>query len=80
MIVDLNQKPTCVISSEVLIIRALLFKFVTTESTAMEIPRRRSIAFTPAATDLHPSEKIARVRTVAHVVPETLTTPLEQSL
>jgi len=65
-------KDTCAISSDVLIIRALLFRFVTTESTAMVIPRLRSIAFIPAATDLHPSANIARVRTVAQVVPEKL--------
>lgn len=64
-----TRKQTCAISSDVLIIRALLFKFVTTASTAMVIPRLRSIAFIPAATDLHPSVKIARVRTVAQVVP-----------
>lgn len=60
---------TCAISSDVLIIRALLFRFVTTESTAMVIPRLRSIAFMPAATDLQPSANMARVRTVAQVVP-----------
>lgn len=62
---------TCAISSDVLIIRALLFKFVTTASTAIVMPRLKSIAFIPAATDLHPSVNIARVRIVAHVVPET---------
>jgi len=61
--------PTWAISSEVLIMRARLCKFVTTVSTANLIPRLRSIAFIPAATDLQPSVKIARVRTVAHVVP-----------
>lgn len=52
-----------------LIILALLFKFVTTESTAIVIPRLKSMAFIPAATDLHPSANIALVRTVAQVVP-----------
>ena len=60
---------TWAISSEVLIIRALLFRFVTTASTAIFIPRLRSIAFIPAATDLHPSVNIALVRIVAQVVP-----------
>ena len=41
----------------------------TTWSTARLIPRRRSMGFIPAATDLHPSLKMARVRTVAVVVP-----------
>nr|GMD26745.1 Uncharacterised protein [Ipomoea batatas]GMD80438.1 Uncharacterised protein [Ipomoea batatas] len=65
--------PTWAISSDVLIIRALLFRFVTTESTAMVMPRLRSIAFIPAATDLQPSANIARVRTVAQVVPAPAT-------
>jgi hypothetical protein len=73
--------PTCAISSDVLIILVLLFKLVTTDSTAMLIPRLRSIAFIPAATDLHPSANIARVRTVAQVVPaktlEKLSLPSE---
>ena len=38
----------------------------------MVIPRLRSIAFIPAATDLHPSANIARVRTVAQVVAEKI--------
>ena len=45
------------------------FRLVTTASTAIEIPRLKSIAFIPAATDLHPSVNIAFVKTVAHVVP-----------
>ena len=64
-----TYKATCAISSDVLIILALLFKFVTTASTASVIPRLRSMAFIPAATDLQPSLNIARVRTVAQVVP-----------
>ena len=43
---------------------------LTTWSTARLIPRRRSIGFMPAATDLQPSLRIARVSTVAVVVPE----------
>uniref|UniRef100_A0A0A9HG95 CPN60II n=1 Tax=Arundo donax TaxID=35708 RepID=A0A0A9HG95_ARUDO len=61
--------PTCTISSDVLIILAMPFRFATTASTAIEIPRLRSMAFIPAATDLQPSLNIAFVRTVAHVVP-----------
>jgi hypothetical protein len=61
---------TCAISSDVLIILAMPFRLVTTASTAIEIPRLKSIAFIPAATDLHPSVNIAFVKTVAHVVPE----------
>lgn len=66
---QIKTKQTWAISSDVLIIRALLFKFATTQSTAIVMPRLRSIAFIPAATDLHPSVNIARVRTVAQVVP-----------
>jgi hypothetical protein len=40
-----------------------------TASTAKFIPRLKSIGFIPAATDLHPSLKIALARTVAVVVP-----------
>lgn len=53
-----------------LIILAMPFRLVTTASTAIEIPRLKSIAFMPAATDLHPSVNIALVNTVAQVVPE----------
>src|SRR6188508_1777113 len=41
----------------------------TTCSTAMSMPRLRSIGFMPAATDLEPSLTIAWARTVAVVVP-----------
>ena len=64
-----NQTLTCAISSDVLIILAWLLRWEITASTAMLIPLHRSIAFMPAATDLHPSEKITRVSTVAAVVP-----------
>jgi hypothetical protein len=56
----------------VLIILAMPFRLVTTESTAIEIPRLKSIEFIPAATDLHPSVNIAFVKTVAQVVPEII--------
>lgn len=45
------------------------FKPKTTSSTAIYIPLLRSIGFIPAATDLHPSLKIARAKMVAVVVP-----------
>mmetsp|Transcript_831 Transcript_831/g.2183 ORF Transcript_831/g.2183 Transcript_831/m.2183 type:complete len:222 (+) Transcript_831:1084-1749(+) len=60
---------TCVISSLVEIILVRDFRLAITWSTAMLMPRRRSIGFMPAATDLQPSEKMARVRIVAVVVP-----------
>ena len=41
----------------------------TTASTAMSMPRFRSIGFMPAATDLTPSRTIAWASTVAVVVP-----------
>lgn len=59
------SKKTWAISSDVLIILPLLFNSATTESAAIEIPHLKSIAFVPAATDLHPSSYIARVRIVA---------------
>mmetsp|Transcript_11690 Transcript_11690/g.19676 ORF Transcript_11690/g.19676 Transcript_11690/m.19676 type:complete len:280 (-) Transcript_11690:408-1247(-) len=47
---------TFLISSFVVIIFVLFFKSASTASTAMLMPRRRSIGFIPAATDLTPSE------------------------
>lgn len=44
-------------------------RFLMTCSTARLMPLLRSIGFMPAATDLHPSLKIALARTVAVVVP-----------
>mmetsp|Transcript_56366 Transcript_56366/g.114838 ORF Transcript_56366/g.114838 Transcript_56366/m.114838 type:complete len:223 (+) Transcript_56366:1213-1881(+) len=41
----------------------------TTASTAAIMPRRRSMGFMPAATDLQPSLYMARASTVAEVVP-----------
>jgi hypothetical protein len=43
---------------------------VSTWSTAMLMPLRRSMGFMPAATDLQPSFRMARANTVAVVVPE----------
>mmetsp|Transcript_14445 Transcript_14445/g.47426 ORF Transcript_14445/g.47426 Transcript_14445/m.47426 type:complete len:329 (+) Transcript_14445:629-1615(+) len=65
--------PTCAISSVVLIGLDIFFSSDTTAFTAIVMPRRRSIGFMPAATDLHPSEKMARVSTVAVVVPSPAT-------
>ncbi len=60
---------TCAISSVVLIIFARPFKSANTCSTARLMPLLKSIGFMPAATDLHPSERMALVNTVAVVVP-----------
>mmetsp|Transcript_3352 Transcript_3352/g.15497 ORF Transcript_3352/g.15497 Transcript_3352/m.15497 type:complete len:385 (-) Transcript_3352:353-1507(-) len=65
--------PTCAISSVVEMSLALLLSSATTLSTAAWIPRRRSMGFMPAATDLHPSLKMALVSTVAVVVPSPAT-------
>ena len=50
-------------------ILVLAFRSASTASTAMLMPRRRSIGFMPAATALHPSAKMARHNTVEVVVP-----------
>mmetsp|Transcript_40688 Transcript_40688/g.131750 ORF Transcript_40688/g.131750 Transcript_40688/m.131750 type:complete len:225 (+) Transcript_40688:1034-1708(+) len=60
---------TFLISSLVEIILVLALRSASTASTARLIPRRRSIGFMPAATALQPSLKMARVSTVAVVVP-----------
>lgn len=57
--VFLRTPCTWVISSGVLILTALLFKSVITASTALFIPLRKSMTFTPAAIDLQPSMSIA---------------------
>ena len=69
MFITIIEIHACAISSDVLIILALLFKCVTTALIAIVMPHLKSIAFIPAATDLQPSVNIARVRMVAHVVP-----------
>jgi hypothetical protein len=51
------------------IILVLALSSSTTAATAFSMPRLRSIGFMPAATALHPSLKMARVSTVAVVVP-----------
>ena len=69
MFITIIEIHACAISSDVLIILALLFKCVTTALIAIVMPHLKSIAFIPAATDLQPSVNIARVRMVAHIVP-----------
>jgi hypothetical protein len=49
------------------------FRSSTTASTAMSMPRLRSIGFMPAATDLEPSLTMAAASTVAVVVPSPAT-------
>src|SRR5487761_983708 len=61
--------PTWAISSFEVTFLEFLTRSATTASTAMSIPRLRSIGFMPAATDLAPSRTIAAARTVAVVVP-----------
>ena len=51
----------------------LWLRSLTTVSTAILIPLLKSIGFIPAATDLHPSLKIALAKTVAVVVPSPAT-------
>mmetsp|Transcript_24340 Transcript_24340/g.32607 ORF Transcript_24340/g.32607 Transcript_24340/m.32607 type:complete len:331 (+) Transcript_24340:677-1669(+) len=60
---------TFLISSELWMGMESSLRPSTTSSTAIWMPRRRSIGFMPAATDLQPSLKIARARIVAVVVP-----------
>mmetsp|Transcript_9219 Transcript_9219/g.16102 ORF Transcript_9219/g.16102 Transcript_9219/m.16102 type:complete len:213 (-) Transcript_9219:165-803(-) len=60
---------TDVISSLLEILLVISLSSFNTWSTALSIPRLRSIGFMPAATALIPSEYIARVSTVAVVVP-----------
>src|SRR5208282_5874167 len=65
--------PTCEIS--LLVVQGLLifFSSSTTASTALSMPRLRSMGFIPAATYLKPSAQIACARTVAVVVPSPAT-------
>ena len=48
---------------------AIFLSSAITSFTDISIPRRTSVGFIPAATALHPSRKIDRVRIVAEVVP-----------
>src|SRR6476646_6097298 len=61
--------PTWAISSFEVTFLEFLTRSATTASTAMSMPRFRSIGFMPAATDLAPSLTIAAASTVAVVVP-----------
>src|SRR6476619_6022896 len=61
--------PTWAISSFEVTFLEFLTRSATTASTAMSIPRFRSIGFMPAATDLAPSRTMAAASTVAVVVP-----------
>lgn len=63
------QLHTCEISSVVEMRLVRVLSVATTLSTAMLIPRRRSIGFMPAATAFTPSARMALVSTVAVVVP-----------
>src|SRR5664280_1667702 len=61
--------PTWATSAEEPTGLARFWMSLTTASTAMSMPRRRSIGFMPAATDLAPSFTMAAASTVAVVVP-----------
>src|SRR6201992_1825769 len=61
--------PTWPISSLDLTFLVRFLRSATTASTALSMPRFRSIGFMPAATDLEPSRTMARASTVAVVVP-----------
>src|SRR3954467_12856192 len=61
--------PPWAISELLGILRAFAFSSLTTASTAISMPRFRSIGFMPDATALAPSLTIAWARTVAVVVP-----------
>src|SRR6185437_10287042 len=62
-------EPTCEISSLVETFFERFLMSSTTASTALSMPRFRSIGFRPAATAFTPSRTIACARTVAVVVP-----------
>ena len=61
--------PTWAISALVETFFATFLMVSTTDTTAMSMPRFRSIGFMPAATALAPSRTIAWASTVAVVVP-----------
>mmetsp|Transcript_22963 Transcript_22963/g.54886 ORF Transcript_22963/g.54886 Transcript_22963/m.54886 type:complete len:346 (-) Transcript_22963:16-1053(-) len=52
---------------------AIFLSSAITSFTDISMPRRTSVGFIPAATALHPSRKIERVRIVAEVVPSPAT-------
>ena len=66
-------EPTCAISLVVLQGLEIFFSSATTASTALSMPRFRSIGFMPAATYFMPSCTIACASTVAVVVPSPAT-------
>ena len=61
--------PTWAISALVETFFDPFLRSLTTDATAMSMPRRKSIGFIPAATALTPSRTIAWASTVAVVVP-----------
>lgn len=63
-----DGKWTWAISSEVLIIRALLLKLLDTTLVAIWMPSLRSMAFTPWASTLDPSLHMASAKTVLYLV------------
>ena len=64
------MEATCfIISEELPTLVACFSRLLTMASTALSIPRFKSIGFAPAATFLRPSFTIACARTVAVVVP-----------
>ena len=65
--------PTCAIAFEFVQGLASLPTSATRATTALSIPRLRSIGFMPAATDFRPSFKMLCARTVAVVVPSPAT-------
>ena len=65
--------PTWAISLEVVVGLEIFFSSSTTASTALSMPRLRSIGFIPAATYFMPSRTIAWASTVAVVVPSPAT-------
>src|SRR5438309_12084232 len=68
-----EMAPTCAISLEVVQGLEIFFSSSTTPSTALSMPRFRSIGFMPEATNFMPSRTIAWARTVAVVVPSPAT-------
>ena len=65
--------PTWAISFDVVVGLEIFFSSSTTASTALSMPRLRSIGFIPAATNFMPSRTIAWASTVAVVVPSPAT-------
>src|SRR3954469_24381119 len=68
-----DTEPTCEISFDVVMFLDMVFSSSTMASTALSIPRFKSIGFMPAATNFMPSCTIACANTVAVVVPSPAT-------